>query len=109
MLRRRACSSSRITIWLFEGRHLVVCALTSTWTRVKIVPFIFPTLPFAGTHSERETSNDPRPSIAERYETKNEYVTEIRRAAERLVEQRLLLEQDVDLYVEMAQQQDLGL
>ena len=67
------------------------------------------TLPFAGTRAERAAASDPRPSIAERYSTHDEYVKQIRHAAERLVEKRLLLEDDIEVYVEFARQQDLGL
>lgn len=59
-------------------------------------------LPFARTSEERRASGDPRPSIEERYGSKARYVRAIALAAQRLVEQRLLLEEDADRYVEMA-------
>jgi hypothetical protein len=66
-------------------------------------------LPFAKTRAEREAANDPRPSIEERYESKQAYVEAIERAARALADRRLLLEEDVNLYVEMARQRDIGL
>jgi hypothetical protein len=67
------------------------------------------TLPFAKTSAEREAAGDPRPSIEERYESKKAYVEAIERAARALVDRRLLLKEDVNLYVEMARQRDIGL
>ncbi len=51
-------------------------------------------LPFAATRAERERANDPRPSLEERYPTKEAYVAAVRQAASRLVAQRFLLEED---------------
>ena len=67
------------------------------------------TIPFAETRSEREATKDPRPSIEERYESHEAYVQAIEQAARQLVEKRLLLEDDVSVYVEMARQRDTGL
>lgn len=50
--------------------------------------------PFAATRAERERTNDPRPSLEERYPTKDAYVAAVRQAASRLVAQRYLLEED---------------
>jgi Alpha/beta hydrolase domain len=59
-------------------------------------------LPFAKTVEERTASADPRPSLQERYRSKAHYVRAIALAAQRLVEQRLLLEEDADWYVALA-------
>jgi len=67
------------------------------------------TLPFAKTRAQREAGGDPRLSIEERYESVGAYVEAIERAARALVDKRLLLEEDVNLYVEMARQRDIGL
>jgi hypothetical protein len=67
------------------------------------------TLPFAQSRSGREADNDPRPSIEARYPSKQAYVNAIEQAALDLVARRLLLEQDVSLYVEMARERDIGL
>jgi hypothetical protein len=56
-------------------------------------------LPFAKTADERRASGDARPALAERYRSKAHYVRAIATAAQRLVEQRLLLEEDADRYV----------
>lgn len=60
------------------------------------------TLPFARTRAERERSGDPRPSIAERYRDREDYLARVRVEAERLVEQHYLLPEDYDLVVELA-------
>jgi hypothetical protein len=55
-------------------------------------------LPFAGTREERLKNNDPRPSIAERYPTESDRAAAIVEAAKRLVQDKLLLEEDTKLY-----------
>jgi hypothetical protein len=52
-------------------------------------------IPFARTRAEREKSGDPRPSIAERYASRDEYVRKIQAAAQPLVRDRFLLERDI--------------
>jgi hypothetical protein len=59
-------------------------------------------LPLAKTAQERQARGDPRPSLQERYRSKAHYVRAIAMAAQRLVEQRLLLEEDADRYVALA-------
>ena len=59
-------------------------------------------LPFAATRAHRERDGDPRPSIAERYRSRNDYIARIAVAAQRLVEARLMLAEDVDRYVARA-------
>jgi hypothetical protein len=51
-------------------------------------------IPFAATKSEREKAGDSRPSLAERYPTKEAYVAVVRKAAEGLVAERMLLAED---------------
>ena len=58
--------------------------------------------PFAKTEEDRRSGGDSRPSIQERYRSKAHYVRAIASAAQRMVEQRLLLEEDADRYVELA-------
>jgi hypothetical protein len=60
------------------------------------------TLPFAPTPREREQRGDPRPSIAERYRDREDYVARARAAAETLAEQRYILPEDVELAVDLA-------
>jgi hypothetical protein len=50
---------------------------------------------FPKTRAERERVKDPRPSIAERYGSKAEYVRRVREAAEKLAAARFILREDV--------------
>jgi hypothetical protein len=54
------------------------------------------TLPFARTRAERESSGDPRPSIAERYRSREDYLARVRVAALALVANRYMLAEDVE-------------
>jgi hypothetical protein len=60
------------------------------------------TLPFARDAAERARTRDPRPAIAERYRDRAEYLAQVRRAADGLVRERWLLEEDVDALVDGA-------
>ena len=59
-------------------------------------------LPFAVTRAERLEKGDPRPSLEERYGSRARYVKLVALASQRLVEQRLILEEDADRFVEWA-------
>lgn len=59
-------------------------------------------IPFADTPDERRITRDPRASVLERYPSSEAYAEAIRRAAERLVEARLMLAEDVDRVVARA-------
>jgi alpha/beta hydrolase family protein len=63
-------------------------------------------IPFAGTRKEREAGDDPRPSLAERYGTREAYVAKVEAAAAALVAERLLLQSDADSYVAAARRCD---
>jgi hypothetical protein len=65
------------------------------------------TFVFASTKAERIASGDPRPSLEERYSSKADYVSKVQAAAEALVQQRLLLQEDVQVYVTAAQNQTI--
>jgi hypothetical protein len=54
---------------------------------------------FAATRAQRLASNDPRPSLEERYQSKEQYLALVRKAAEALAEQRYVLPGDVDILV----------
>ena len=54
---------------------------------------------FAATRAQRLASNDPRPSIEERYPSKDQYLALVRQAAEALAAQRYVLPGDVDILV----------
>lgn len=60
------------------------------------------TLPFARTRAEREAAGDARPSIEERYASREAYLARVREAARALVRDRHVLEEDVALCVEVA-------
>lgn len=60
------------------------------------------TLPFPRTRMERELRGDPRPSIEERYASREVYLAHVRRQTLRLIEQRLVLDEDLDAIVERA-------
>ena len=51
-------------------------------------------IPFAANEAEREQSGDPRPSLEERYPTKEVYAAAVRKAADTLVAERMLLPED---------------
>lgn len=53
-------------------------------------------IPFAATRTEREAIKDPRPSVAERYLTREEYLQKIRAAAADLIKNRYLLQEDME-------------
>jgi hypothetical protein len=59
-------------------------------------------IPFARTKEEREAAGDPRPSLAERYGTRETYAAKVEAAAAALVAERLLLPADADAYVQTA-------
>ena len=58
---------------------------------------------FARTRAERDEVGDPRPSLAERYASKDEYVARVKAAASNLVAERLLLPSDAEAFVGAAQ------
>jgi hypothetical protein len=60
-------------------------------------------IPFAQTLEERSASGDPRLSIEERYPSHADYVDAVRRAATKLHDERLLLDEDVERYITAAQ------
>ncbi|MGQ0732136.1 MAG: alpha/beta hydrolase domain-containing protein [Acidobacteriota bacterium] len=59
-------------------------------------------IPLAPTRADRERSQDPRRSVAERYPSRAAYLTAIPRAADALVAERYLLQADVPKLVEQA-------
>jgi hypothetical protein len=67
------------------------------------------TIPFPATKTDRQQRADPRLSIEERYPDHEAYVQQVEEAAKRLVEKRLLLEDDVESYVELARKRNIGI
>ena len=59
-------------------------------------------IPFARTRAEREKSGDPRPSIEERYSSREEYLKKVEAATQPLVRRGLMLETDVPKFLEKA-------
>lgn len=53
-------------------------------------------IPFMDFPEERDFISDPRPSVLERYATPEDYVAAITAAAEQLVADRLMLEEDIE-------------
>lgn len=62
-------------------------------------------IPFAATKSEREAAGDPRPSLEERYPTRDAYAAQVRRGAEALARQRMMLPEDVRRVVAEAERE----
>ena len=63
-------------------------------------------IPFARTKGEREAAGDPRPSLEERYSSREAYVARVEAAAAALVADRLLLPADAAVYVKAARDSD---
>jgi hypothetical protein len=59
-------------------------------------------IPFKPTKAERLSVNDPRLSLQERYQTHDGYVKAVEKAARKLAEQRFLLQEDVEQYINTA-------
>ena len=68
----------------------------------QILEYLGSTVPLARTAAAREAVSDPRPSLTERYASREAYVAEVRAAAQRLVEARYLLAGDIELCVALA-------
>lgn len=63
------------------------------------------TIPLAATRAARERSHDPRPSIEERYSSKQQYLQRVEAAARDLARDRLVLEADIPRLVGKAGEQ----
>jgi hypothetical protein len=64
-------------------------------------------IPFQNTKAEREAAGDPRPSLQERYGTKEGFVCAVRTAVKREVASRYLLQQDADRLIKQASDSDI--
>ena len=62
------------------------------------------TIPFPATQAARQAPGDPRPSIEERYLSKEDYLGRVKQAAEALVQQGYLLAEDLTTVAEQASQ-----
>ena len=65
-------------------------------------------VPFAATRAERLQTQDPRPSVEERYADHAAYVTAVKSTAARFVKEGLLLQEDADRALERAQSTQLS-
>ncbi len=65
-------------------------------------------IPFATTTAQRAASGDPRPSLEERFGTRQKYVDAVTAAARTLTAERLLLAEDAERLIKSAQTTDLG-
>jgi len=68
----------------------------------QLLEYVGSTMPFARDQAGRAAAGDPRPSIQERYASRDDYLDQVRAAAVALLGQRYLLAQDVTLCVELA-------
>jgi hypothetical protein len=80
----------------FNPRH------PDTGGGTQLLEYLGSSLPFAPTAAERQRRGDPRPSLEERYRDRDDYLARIRQAADDLVAQGVLLEEDVPLCLELA-------
>jgi hypothetical protein len=62
----------------------------------EIIPLTGMFIPFAATKAERDKTGDPRLSIAERYPSRDAYLTRIRAEAQKLADQRYILAEDIE-------------
>ncbi|GAC1315110.1 MAG: alpha/beta hydrolase domain-containing protein [Chloroflexota bacterium] len=74
----------------------------STGGAGQVLDMMGSTIPFGATAAERAASGDPRPSVEERYADRDTYIARARQAAQELVSQRHLLQEDVELAVRLA-------
>jgi Alpha/beta hydrolase domain len=87
----------RVPLATYTGWNLRDPAIGAPDQRVS---FIGSYLPFAHTSAERQQSGDQRRSIAERYTTREDYLSQYRNAADELVRERWLLQEDVPAVME---------
>jgi Alpha/beta hydrolase domain len=73
----------------------------------QIIDYLGSSIPFPRTAAERERLGDPRASLEERYPSTATYDAAVRAAAERLVDERRLLPEDVELCVRIARRRYL--
>lgn len=65
-------------------------------------------IPFAAAEAERARTHDARPSIEARYKSHADYVAQVRKAAQELVAQRFMLQDDADWFVREAEKSAIG-
>ncbi len=80
--------------WAFRSES---AGLTDT-----LVPYAGGYIPFARTRVERLQNSDPRPSIEERYSNRADYVRRVAEVANRMAQERQLLQEDVQPIIDAA-------
>jgi hypothetical protein len=70
----------------------------------QIMPQIGSTIPFPATREDREATGDPRPSIEERYASRDDFLEQVGQAAQALVDARYMLAEDIATVTEQASQ-----
>jgi hypothetical protein len=97
-------------------RSIAVLAPTASYTGWNLYSGVFQDdfctlsgsyIPFARTFQERKNAGDPRLSLEERYGTHAGYVDAVRKATQKLVKQRLLLQVDADRLIGAADATDI--
>jgi hypothetical protein len=68
----------------------------------QLLEYVGSTIPLAKDRAARLANGDPRPALGERYDGRDDYLNQVRRAAAALVEQRYILPGDVDLCIDIA-------
>jgi hypothetical protein len=68
----------------------------------ELAEFYGSAFPFAKTREARAAANDPRPSLAERYASREDYLKRVNAAADELIKRRFVLPQDRNFVVERA-------
>ncbi len=66
------------------------------------MPYAGGYIPFARTRVERLQNGGPRPSVEERYSSRADYVRRVEEVANRLAQERQLLQEDVKTIAETA-------
>ena len=61
------------------------------------------TLPLPNTEEEKKLTGDPRPSIESLYVSKENYLSQVKQAAEQLADERYILGEDVEEIIEKAE------
>lgn len=89
----------RVPVGTYTGWNL----FRDDWLRYGMCSLLGTYVPFADTRAEREKAGDPRPSIEERYPTRDAYLAAIRKAAADLVAERFLLPEDAQRLVGVAE------
>lgn len=70
----------------------------------QIIRLVGSTIPFLATRAGREAFGDPRLSIEERYSSREDYLEQVRQAAQALIDEGYLLAEDLETVVDQAAQ-----